>query len=135
MVFILLILFLPFLQGVEQGLASIKKFSLYSGGFAALATLIIGAHPLTILATFFSAPLAAIHPLIAVGFIAAMVEASLRSPTIKDIDNINEDIKTFKGWRNNRFIKTLALVFIANLGSVIGQIISGSSILNSLFKK
>ncbi len=134
MIFILLILLLPFLQGFDRGLSSILKFSLYSGSGAALATLIMGAHPLTIIATFLSAPFAAIHPIIAVGFIAATVEASLRVPTILDIDNISEDISSFKGWRNNRFIKALALVFVANLGSVIGQIITGTSIISSLFK-
>lgn len=134
MVLILLVLLLPFLNGFQSGLRSILKFSVYSGGFAALATLIMGAHPLTILATFFSAPFAAVHPIIAVGFISASVEASLRKPKVRDVDNISEDIKSFKGWRSNRFIKALALVFVANLGSVIGQIISGSSIINSLFK-
>lgn len=134
MAIILLILILPFLNGFQSGLQSILKFSLYSGGFAALATLIMGAHPLTILATFFSAPFAAIHPIIAVGFISATIEASLRVPKVGDVDNISEDIKNFSGWRNNRFIKALSLVFLANLGSVIGQIISGSSIISSLLK-
>ncbi len=134
MALLILLLTLPFLNGFNSGLSAIMKWSLFSGTGAAIATLIMGAHPLTALAAFVSAPLAAIHPLIAVGFIAAIVEATLRKPTVNDVDNMHEDIKHFKGWRKNRFIRTLALVLVANLGSVIGQLISGISIFSSFFK-
>lgn len=131
---LILLLASSFRNGFEQGVKTLLNWSLWSGGLAALATVIVGAHPLTIVATFFTAPLTALNPLIAVGFIAATVEATLRKPTVNDVDNINEDIKTFKGWRKNRFVKSLSLVFIANLGSIIGQLISGTSIITNLFK-
>ena len=124
---------MSFQKGFDQGISTIITWSLWSGGLAALATALMRAHPLTILATFLSAPLAALNPVIAVGFIAATVEASLKKPTVNDVNNINEDIKSFKGWRKNRFIKALALVFVANLGSVIGQVISSWSIITNLF--
>ncbi len=124
---------MSFQKGFDQGISTIITWSLWSGGLAALATAIMRAHPLTILATFLSAPLAALNPVIAVGFIAATVEASLKKPTVNDVNNINEDIKSFKGWRENRFIKALALVFVANLGSVIGQVISSWTIITNLF--
>ncbi len=124
---------LSFKQGFNEGVKTVAMWSLWSGGLAALATMILNAHPLTVLATFLTAPLAALNPVIAVGFIAATVEANLRKPTVRDVDNINEDIKSFKGWRKNRFIKTLALVFVANLGSVLGQFISSLSIIRNLF--
>lgn len=124
---------LSFRQGLQEGIKTVALWSLWSGGLAALATTILNAHPLTVIATFLTAPLAALNPVIAVGFIAATVEANLRKPTVRDVDNINEDIKSFKGWRKNRFIKTLALVLIANLGSVLGQFISSLSIIRNLF--
>lgn len=130
---IILILASSFRNGFQQGLRALASWTLWSGGLAALATVVVSAHPLTTLATFFAAPLTALNPLIAVGFIAATLEATLRKPTVNDVDNINEDIKSFKGWRKNRFIKALSLVFIANLGSVIGQVISGTSIIRNLF--
>lgn len=134
MALILLVLILPFTKGLNEGLNALLRWSLFSGSGAAIATLIIGGHPLTALVSFITAPLAAIHPLIAVGFIAALCEASIRKPKVSDIDNLNEDIKSFKGWRKNRFIRVLALVFIANLGSVIGQLIGGTSIISRLLK-
>ena len=134
MALILLVLILPFTKGLNEGLNALLRWSLFSGSGAAIATLIIGGHPLTALVSFITAPLAAIHPLIAVGFIAALCEASIRKPKVSDIDNLNEDIKSFKGWRKNRFIRVLALVFIANLGSVIGQFIGGTSIITRLLK-
>lgn len=134
MAIILAILILPFFNGFDEGLNALIKWTLYSGTGAALATLIMRAHPLTILATFVSAPIAAIHPVIAVGFVSALTEATLRPPTVQAVDNVSEDIKSFRGWSKNRFIRILALVIVANLGSVIGQIISGGSILSNLFK-
>lgn len=133
-VLLLTVLILPFINGFDSGLSAVLKWSLFSSSGAAIACLLIGAHPLTVLAAFASAPIAAIHPLLAVGFVAALVEASLRKPTVHDFNRINEDIKSYIGWRSNRVIKILALVIIANLGSVIGQLISGLSIISSLFK-
>ncbi len=134
MAIIAIILILPFFNGLEHGLAALLKWSFYSGLGAFIATLIIGGHIITALAAFVSAPFAAIHPLIAVGFIAAFVEASISVPTVDDVNNLSEDIKTFKGWRKNRFIKVLALVLVANLGSIIGQAIGGGSIIKNLFR-
>lgn len=130
----LVILILPFTNGLDAGLNALLKWTIFSGSGAAIATLVIGAHPLTALISFVTAPIAALHPLIAVGFIAAISEATIRKPTVKDIDNLSEDIKSFKGWRKNSFIRILALVLVANLGSVIGQLIGGTSIISNLFK-
>lgn len=134
MALILTLLILPFFNGFEEGLNALMKWSLFTGIGASVAALLLKAHPLTLLATFISAPVAAIHPLIAVGFVSALTEASLRPPTVEDVDNVSEDIKTFRGWTKNRFIRILALVIVANLGSFIGQISSGLSIFSNLLK-
>lgn len=134
MALILSILIIPFFTSFSAGLSAIAKWSLYASSGAAIASLILGAHPLTALAAFLSAPIAAIHPILAVGFVAAFVEATLRPPTVEDVDRVSEDVKSFKGWRRNRFIRILSLVLVANLGSVIGQLLSGMHILSGLFK-
>ncbi len=126
------ILILPFFNGLNEGVIAIAKWSLFASSGAAIASLIIGAHPLSALAAFLSAPIAALHPILAVGFVAAFAEATLRKPTVKDVERISEDIQSFKGWRSNQFIRILALVLVANLGSVVGQIISGLSIVKNL---
>ena len=49
MALILLVLILPFTKGLNEGLNALLRWSLFSGSGAAIATLIIGGHPLTAL--------------------------------------------------------------------------------------
>lgn len=132
---LILLLLSPFItQGTTAGVHSLIRWSLWSGSLAAVATLLVGGHILSALSAFFTAPLAALHPLIAVGMIAGIVEATLRKPTVADVNNISEDISSLRGWRHNRFIKALVIVFAANIGSIIGQTIGGFGIFSRLFK-
>lgn len=132
---LLLLLLSPFItQGTTAGIHSLIRWSLWSGSLAAVATLLVGGHILSALSAFFTAPLAALHPLIAVGMIAGVVEATLRKPTVADVNNLSEDISSLKGWRRNHFIKALVIVFAANIGSIIGQTIGGFGIFSRLLK-
>src|SRR6185369_2337106 len=49
------------------------------------------AHPLTMVTTFLSAPLTTLSPLIGVGYVAAFVEAYLRPPLVREIQNVTDD--------------------------------------------
>ena len=69
----------------------------------------------------------------ACGWLTGLVEASIRKPTIQDINNISQDILSFKGFFKNRFLKALIVVAMANVGSSIGTFIAGTSIIRNLF--
>jgi pheromone shutdown protein TraB len=73
------------------------------------------------------------NPFLACGWLAGLVEASIRKPTVKDINNISQDIFSFKRFFKNRFLKALAVVIMANIGSTIGTVISGTQIIRNLF--
>ena len=79
--------------------------------------------PLTVVTAFLSAPFAAIHPLIAVGWICALVEAMLRKPRVMDFETIADDVTTVKSAWSNRVSKLFLILIFANLGSVIGSLV------------
>lgn len=86
-------------------------------GLGAIAAL---AHPLTILASIVSAPLTTLHPAIAVGMIAAPIEAWKRRPTVADCERIRDDAESLSGWYKNPFLRVLVVFILTNLGASIG---------------
>lgn len=117
----------------ETGFDSLKTWflwnSIFAGGFTILAT----GHPLSILTAFVVAPFTSLNPFLAAGWFAGLVEATVRKPTVEDVENIPEDIFSIKRIFKNRFLKALAIVIFANLGSTIGTIIAGTNIIKSIF--
>lgn len=86
-------------------------------GLGALAAL---AHPLTILASMLSAPITTLHPAIAVGMVAAPVEAWMRRPTVADCERISEDAQSLRAWFKNPFLRVLVVFILSNLGATVG---------------
>ena len=87
---------------------------------AGLGTLAALGHPLTVLSSVVSAPLTTLHPAIAVGMIAAPVEAWQRRPTVADCERIRDDAESVRGWYRNPFLRVLVVFIISNLGATIG---------------
>ena len=122
-----------FYQSLATGTSQVKSWFIYNAGFAALFTLIGFGHPLSILTAFVAAPFTSLNPLIACGWLVGLVEASVRKPTVEDVNRVPEDITSFKTVHKNRFLKALYLVILANIGSSIGTLIAGTSIVKNLF--
>ncbi|MCL2568335.1 MAG: TraB/GumN family protein [Oscillospiraceae bacterium] len=118
-----------FLQSVDMGLRALTSWWLWNGGLAALFTLIVLGHPLSILAAFLAAPLTTFAPGLAAGWFAGLAEAWIKKPTVEDMQNIPDDIFRLKGWYQNRFLKVLLVVIAANLGSTIGTFAAGADIM------
>ena len=70
--------------------------------------------------------------MLACGWFAGIVEATLKKPTVEDVNNIPDDVFSIKRWIKNKFLKALLVVILANLGSSIGTIIAGSKIIQSI---
>ncbi|MCL2368098.1 MAG: TraB/GumN family protein [Oscillospiraceae bacterium] len=107
-------------RGVETGLQNLLAWVLWNGGLSALGALLVLAHPLSILTAFLAAPFTTAAPGLAAGWFAGLTEAWVRKPRVEDMQKIPEDIFRFKGWYQNRVLKILAVVILANLGSFIG---------------
>lgn len=124
---ILMILF-TFTNDFNQGLNQLLSFALITGGLSALGTLIALGHPLSILTAFIAAPIASLNPLLASGWFAGLMEAHVRKPQVKDLENLQDDAMTIKTFMKNRFTHTLLVVIMANVFCSIGTIIAGLDI-------
>jgi len=105
-------------------LRMLAQWVLWNGSLAALGSALCMAHPLTILASFLSAPAATLNPLVGVGMFAGLVEAFLRKPSVRDFETLNEDISTLKGFYRNRVTHILLIFFLSSLGGALGNFIS-----------
>ena len=115
-----------FKRGAEHSLHSIYIWVLVTGGLSALGAALTLAHPLTILAAFLAAPLTTLHPMLAAGWFAALMEAWLKRPTVADFEDLPNATATFKGFWTNPVTKILLIAALSNLGSAAGTFIAGS---------
>lgn len=127
------LLLYSFIINIETGLQQLSAWVLWTGVLAAVFTTLSLAHPLSILTSLITAPLTTLHPFLACGWFAGLSEAMLKKPTVKDVQNIQTDIFTIKGFFTNRLLKTVLVMFMANLGATIGTFIAGSNLIKSLF--
>jgi pheromone shutdown-related protein TraB len=131
-VFLAVIAF-SFVVNIQTGLRQIASWFIWNSGFAALFTLLALGHPLSILTSLICAPFTSVNPLLACGWFTGLVEASLRKPTVADVERVPEDVLHVKGFFKNPFLRIILIVFMANLGSTIGSFVAGLDIVKSLF--
>jgi pheromone shutdown protein TraB len=96
---------------------------LINGICSAIGTVAAKGHPASIGTAFLAAPFTSLNPAIGAGWVAGYVEAKVRNPTVKDIRELS-NIEAFSEFFNNRFIRVLMVMALANLGSMIGTIIA-----------
>lgn len=122
-----------FVINFQTGLQQLSAWVLWTGILAAIFTALSFAHPLSILTSLITAPLTTLHPLLACGWFTGLTEATLKKPTVKDVQNVQTDIFSFKGFFTNRLLKTVLVMFMANLGASIGTFIAGTNLIKNLF--
>lgn len=132
-VIILCLIAYGFFINTQTGLQQLTAWVLWNSLMAALFTALSLGHPLSILTSFVVAPISSLNPMLACGWFAGLVEASVRKPTVKDVNAVPEDILSLKGFFRNRFLRILLVVIMANLGSTIGTVIAGMDIIRNLF--
>lgn len=104
---------------------------LINGVCSALGAALARGHPYSIIAAFLAAPFTSLNPAVAAGWFAGAVEAKVRTPTVKDFQDLST-IESTKDFLNNKVIRVLMVAALANIGSVIGTIIAGAEIVNIL---
>ena len=130
----LIILFAyAFIGNVQNGFRQLSQWAIITSTLAALFTALSLAHPLSILTSFVVAPFTTLNPLLACGWFTGIVEATIKKPTVHDLQNIPSDIFSIKGFYRNRLLRTLLVIFMANLGASIGTFIAGADIIKNIF--
>ncbi|MGF7143024.1 pheromone shutdown-related protein TraB [Anaerotaenia torta] len=127
------LLIYSFVINIQTGLQQLSAWVLWTGILAAAFTAVTIPHPLSILTSFLAAPLTTLHPLLACGWFTGLVEATIKKPTVKDVQNVQTDIFSIKGFFTNRLLKTILVMFMANLGASLGTFIAGTSLIRNLF--
>ncbi|WNK20830.1 TraB/GumN family protein [Halomonas piscis] len=122
-----------FSRNTELGWQLVSEWFLINGVLSAGATVAALAHPVTVVATFFAAPLTSLNPTIGAGFVAAGVELYMRRPKVRDFATLRHDVTRLKGWWQNRVSRTLLVFLLATLGSAAGTWIAGFRIAGALF--
>lgn len=112
-----------FMTGVQASIAWI----LINGVLAMLGAILAGSHPLTWAASFLSAPLTSLDPALGAGMVAAYVEAKLRPPKVKDMEQISE-MDQYTDLRHNRVGVVLLTFILVSLGSAAATFISAGYI-------
>lgn len=131
-----------YLGGKDAGQKMVLSWILWNGILSALGAIIAGGHPLTILVSFVGAPLTSLCPFIGVGIVAGIVQALIKKPQVKDLENLSDDACSVKGFYKNKLLRVLLVFILSSIGSSIGTFAAGagiviniSALIQNLFKK
>ena len=122
-IFVVLIVYIYSTFGLQQTLDALKWWIIINGSFSAVGAAIARAHPFSIISAFFAAPITSLNPAIAAGWVAGYVEFKMRKPVVRDFKALSK-IDELKDFWNNRVIRLLMVVALANLGSMIGTFVA-----------
>jgi pheromone shutdown-related protein TraB len=121
--FVVLIGWAFFTRGTELVLSVFFYWFIINGICSAVGTAIARGHPLSIATAFVAAPITSLNPAIAAGWVAGYVEAKLRTPVVKDFKDLSK-LDSLRDFLNNRVIRLLMVVALANVGSMIGTFVA-----------
>ena len=89
------ILFIGYSKGLSEAGDNAIFWILANGIPSAIGALIALAHPVTIITSFFAAPITSLTPLIGAGYVAAFVQAYFQPALVKDFQNVAESARKF----------------------------------------
>jgi pheromone shutdown-related protein TraB len=129
----IIIFILAFFKGVNIQ-TSLLEFVLLTGGLAFLGSLIAGSKIPSAVTAFIVAPITSLHPLLAAGWFAGLVEAKLRGVSMEDLSDLGK-ANSFKELWSNRLFRILLVVLGANIGCSIGTFLSIPNVFMPLVNK
>ncbi len=94
-----------------------------NGICSAIGAAIARGHPFTIATAFLAAPFTSLNPAVAAGWFAGIVEAKLRTPVVRDFQQLSELESLGDFWRN-KVVRLLLVVALANVGSMVGTFVA-----------
>jgi pheromone shutdown-related protein TraB len=121
-----------FFSGTAATMDMIKYWVFATAIMSGIGAAVSFAHPVTILSAAVVAPVTTIHPLIAAGWIAGLVEVFMGKPKVKDFEALPEDIMSVRGFWRNKITRVLLVVVFTNIGASIGTFL-GISMLVKVF--
>lgn len=123
-----------FIGGKEMGVESLIKWFLCNGVLAGIGALIALAHPLAILVSVVGAPFTSLCPFIGVGFLSGFVQAVCCKPKVRDMETVQDDVSSIKGFYKNRILRVLLVFILSSIGSTIGTFVAGADFVVEITK-
>ena len=111
-------------NGWDQGLRTFLYWVLVNATGTFIATMLAAAHPLNIICCAVTAPFFALNPVLGVGMLGGILEATFRKPKVRDFEQLNDDAMHLKGWYRNRILHCLLVFFLSSLGSMLGTFVA-----------
>lgn len=108
---------------IEKLLTAMLYLFVAQGILAAVGVIIVRGHPLSALTAFGLAWFGFLHPFLAVGWLAGIVEAHFRPPTTEDFRAIMK-AETMRELMKNKLFRIILVAGLANLGSMIGTFVA-----------
>ncbi len=108
---------------LQELLTALLYLFIAQGALSALGVLIARGHPLSALTALCLAWVGFLHPFLAIGWLAGIVEAHFHPPTTEDFKTITK-AETMKELRQNRLFRIILVAGLANLGSIIGTFVA-----------
>ncbi|MCK9169664.1 MAG: TraB/GumN family protein [Treponema sp.] len=132
-VLIIALIILGFIFGGRNtGRTMVGSWIIWNGMLAAIGTLIAAGHPITVLVAFIGAPLTSLCPFIGVGVLTGIVQAVFCKPKVSDMETLQDDVASFKGWYQNKILRVLLVFLLSSIGSSIGTFVAGAGIIKTL---
>ena len=118
--------------GTKAGSQMLTTWFLWNSIPAAILSAIAAAHPLTIVIAFLGAPLTSLCPFVGIGFCTALIQAIVCKPRVSDMETLQDDVSSLKGFYKNRILRILLIFIMSTLGSSIGTFVAGADIIGQL---
>ena len=111
-------------NGWDQGLRTFLYWIAVNAGGTLIASIIAAAHPLNALCCAITAPFFALNPVLGVGMLGGILEATFRKPKVRDFERLNDDAMRIRGWYGNRILHCLLVFFLSSVGSMLGTFVA-----------
>lgn len=120
---LVVVLAIGIFKGWQYGLRAFIIWALSNAATTFVFSILSLSHPLVWFVGAITAPIAALTPVLGVGMFTGIVQAKLKKPLVSDIENLTDDVSTFKGWFKNRFLHALTVFFLTSVGSTLGTFV------------
>jgi pheromone shutdown-related protein TraB len=127
------LLFIGVTKGPEVAGQNLLYWIVANGVPSTLGAVLALAHPITIAAAFFVAPVTSLTPVIGAGYVLAFLQAYVQPPVVKELEQLTDDIGVPRRWWSNHMLRIFLVFFLTTFGSLIGTYVGGYEIIKNLF--
>jgi pheromone shutdown-related protein TraB len=124
--------FIGWSQGAEKAGENLIFWVVANAIPTGIGALLAGGHPLTILAGALAAPVTSLTPVVGAHYVTAFVQAWMRPPLVKELQQVSDDLGSPVMWWKNRLLRIFLCFLLPALGSVLGTFVGGGKILMDL---